>query len=164
MRLVGNSATAQGRRCCRRTYRRRKDSCFAEQFAIVLPIPPVYTGLVPECVRAWPERKAGAMGGNRYGGGSKSLMFPVQNIYVSFCVGIHPARQGGTVGFHGYSFGMDSISLLMMLSQFSPPKIRPARSVSFMSFPSLPRTRLRASVSSFREGRCCSFGDFAFGR
>ena len=68
------------------------------------------------------------------------------------------------MGFHGYFFGMDAITNATTLESSFVPKIRPFRSVSCMSFPSFLRTSLKASVSSFWEGRCCSFGVFAFGR
>ena len=95
------------------------------------------------------------MGGNRYGGGSKSLMFPVQNIYVSFCVGIHPARQGGTVGFHLYAVGMAAIVFETVMPPKFSLKIHPDLSASAMMSLFSLRTLFRHSVSSALEGRCC---------
>ena len=96
------------------------------------------------------------MGGNRYGGGSKSLMFPVQNIYVSFCVGIHPARQGGTVGFHLYTVGMAAIIFETQMPPIFSPKIHPNLSASAMMSLFSLRSLFRHTVSSAWEGRCRS--------
>ena len=89
-------------------------------------------------------------------------MFPVQNMYVSFCVGIHPARQGGTVGFHGYTFGMASISFWIMMPHLAPPRIRPDLSASFIMSLSSWRTLFRLTVSSAWEGRCRSVSLLSF--
>ena len=83
-------------------------------------------------------------------------MFPVQNIYVSFCVGIHPARQRETVGFHGYTFGMAAISFWIMMPHLAPPRIRPDLSASVIMSLSSWRTLFRLTVSSAWEGRCRS--------